>query len=70
MQAGTMRSPALIANHIYELAKEYNQFYQDVPILKEPDAAVMYFRLRLSEFVGKTIKHGMGLLGIEAPERM
>ena len=70
MQAGIARSPALIANHIYELAKEYNQFYQDVPILKEPDADVMYFRLRLSEFVAKTIKHGMALLGIAVPEKM
>jgi arginyl-tRNA synthetase len=70
MQAGSTYSPALIANHIYELAKEYNQFYQDVPILKEPNAALMYFRLRLSEFVAKTIKHGMALLGIAVPEKM
>jgi arginyl-tRNA synthetase len=70
MQAGAARSPALIANHIYELAKEYNQFYQDIPILKEPNAAVMSFRLQLSEFVGKTIKHGMSLLGIAVPEKM
>jgi arginyl-tRNA synthetase len=70
MQAGSACSPALIANHIYELAKEYNQFYQDVPILKEPDADVLYFRVRLSEFVAKTIKHGMALLGIAVPEKM
>jgi arginyl-tRNA synthetase len=70
MQAGAAYSPALIANHIYELAKEYNQFYQDVPILKEPDAEVMYFRVKLSEFVAKTIKHGMALLGIAVPEKM
>ncbi|MCL2510922.1 MAG: arginine--tRNA ligase [Bacteroidales bacterium] len=69
-QAGVAYSPALIANHIYELAKEYNQFYQEVPILKEPDADVMCFRVRLSEFVAKTIKHGMALLGIEVPEKM
>jgi len=70
MQAGSMRSPALIANHIYELSKEYNQFYQDVPILKEPNTDVMYFRVRMSELVAKTIKHGMALLGIEVPEKM
>jgi arginyl-tRNA synthetase len=70
MQAGSVCSPALIANHIYELAKEYNQFYQDVPILKEPNADVMYFRVRLSEFVANAIKHGMGLLGINVPEKM
>jgi arginyl-tRNA synthetase len=70
MQAGSAYSPALIANHIYELAKEYNQFYQDVPILKEPNADLRYFRLRLSELVAKTIKHGMALLGIAVPEKM
>jgi arginyl-tRNA synthetase len=70
MQAGNAYSPALIANHLYELAKEYNQFYQDVPILKEPDADIVYFRVRLSEFVAKTIKHGMALLGIAVPEKM
>jgi len=70
MQAGTSCSPALIANHIYELAKEYNQFYQEVPILKEPESDVLCFRVRLSEFVAKTIKHGMGLLGIDVPEKM
>ena len=70
MQAGNMYNPALIANHLYELAKEYNQFYQDVPILKEPDADTVYFRVRLSEFVAKTIKHGMALLGIAVPEKM
>jgi arginyl-tRNA synthetase len=70
MQAGVAYSPALIANHLYELAKEYNQFYQDVPILKEPDADIVYFRVRLSEFVAKTIKHGMALLGIAVPEKM
>jgi arginyl-tRNA synthetase len=70
MQAGSACSPALIANHIYELAKEYNQFYQDVPILKEPNADVLCFRVRLSEFVAKTIKHGMALLGIAVPEKM
>ena len=70
MQAGVAYSPALIANHIYELAKEYNQFYQETPILKEPDTDVLCFRVRLSEFVAKTIKHGMALLGIEVPEKM
>jgi arginyl-tRNA synthetase len=69
-QAGANLSPALLANFLYELAKEYNQFYHDIPILKEQDAAVMCFRLRLSECVAKVIKQGMALLGINVPEKM
>ena len=69
-QAAETMSPALIANFGYDLAKEYNQFYHDHPILKEPNAAKRNFRLGLSEFTGKTIKSAMQLLGIEVPERM
>ena len=58
------------ANYVYELAKEYNQFYHDCSILKEQDTAVRCFRQLLSETVADVIKRGMGLLGIEMPERM
>lgn len=69
-EAGTMLSPALIANYLYDLAKEYNQFYHDFPMIKEPDAAKRYFRLKLSLAVSNVIKTGMELLGIDVPERM
>ena len=69
-QAAAGMSPALIANFVYDLAKEYNQFYHELPMLKEPDTDIRNFRLGLSEFVGHTIKSAMGLLGIEVPERM
>ncbi|MDR1729356.1 MAG: arginine--tRNA ligase [Prevotellaceae bacterium] len=69
-EAGTQYSPALIANYIYELVKEYNQFYHDFSILREENELLRAFRLRLSESVSKVVKNGMGLLGIEVPERM
>jgi arginyl-tRNA synthetase len=69
-QATAGMSPALIANFVYDLAKEYNQFYHELPMLKEPDKTKRNFRLGLSEFVGNTIKSAMALLGIEVPERM
>ena len=50
--------------------KEYNQFYHDYSILRETDEAVRLFRLVLSAEVAKVVKLGMGLLGIEVPERM
>ena len=68
--AGRNYSPALIANYVYDLAKEYNQFYHDCSILKEQDAAVRCFRQLLSETVGNVIRRGMSLLGIEVPDRM
>ena len=68
--AGRNYSPALIANYIYDLAKEYNQFYHDCSILKEQDGAVRAFRLLLSATVADVICRGMSLLGIEVPERM
>jgi len=70
MQAGESYSPATIANYVYELSKEYNQFYQEIPVLKEEDNNVMLLRLKLSFFTGKVIKKAMWLLGIEVPERM
>ena len=68
--AGKNYSPALIANYVYDLAKEYNQFYHDCSILKEQDQAVRCFRQLLSETVADVIKRGMSLLGIEMPNRM
>ena len=68
--AGEEFSPALVANYIYELVKEYNQFYHDFSILKEENLQLKQFRLVLSESVAAIIKTGMGLLGIEVPERM
>ena len=69
-QAGDEFSPALIANYIYELVKEYNQFYHDFSILREENEHLKVFRLVLSETIAHVIKTGMGLLGIEVPERM
>ena len=69
-QAGEEFSPALVANYIYDLVKEYNQFYHDFSILKEENPFIKQFRLVLSETVATVIKTGMGLLGIEVPERM
>lgn len=68
--AGQMLSPAQVANYIYDLVKEYNQFYHDHSILNEPDASKRTFRLALSYAVAQTIRIGMGLLGIQVPERM
>ena len=70
MQAGTDYSPSTVANYIYDLVKEYNQFYHDFSILREENEALRTFRLVLSANVCKIIKLGMGLLGIEVPERM
>lgn len=68
--AGNSYSPALIANYVYELAKEYNQFYHDYSILREEDAAKRAFRIALSATVANIIRRGFALLGIEVPERM
>jgi arginyl-tRNA synthetase len=69
-QAGQEYSPALIANYVYELVKQYNSFYHDFSILKESDEAIRGFRLLLSQKIAEVIKSGMGLLGIDVPERM
>ncbi len=69
-QAGKEFSPALIANYIYDLVKQFNSFYHDFSILKEENEDVRAFRLLLSKSVAKVVKSGMGLLGIEVPERM
>ena len=69
-EAGRDYSPAVIANYVYELVKQYNQFYHDYSILKEEDAAVKSLRLALCEQTARVVKTGMGLLGIRVPERM
>ncbi len=69
-QAGTEYQPAAVANYCYELVKEYNQFYHDFSILREEDKNKQIFRLVLSKNVAKVVRLGMGLLGIEMPERM
>jgi arginyl-tRNA synthetase len=68
--AGKNLSPAFISNYVYDLAKEFNQFYHDCPILKEENAGIRNLRLLLSEQTGKIIKKSMNLLGIDVPERM
>ena len=69
-QAGKDYSPSGIANYCYELTKVFNQFYHDYSILNEPDEQKKAVRLMLAKNVAKIIKNGMGLLGIEVPERM
>ena len=68
--AGNEYSPAIIANYVYDLVKEYNQFYHDYSILREENTDVKLFRLVLSANVAKVIRLGMGLLGIDVPNRM
>ena len=63
-------SPAVIANYVYELAKEYSQYYHDTPVFKETDKELMAFRLQLSKTIAEVVKTAMKLLGIEVPERM
>jgi arginyl-tRNA synthetase len=70
LAAGDNFSPALIANYCYDLAKQFNHFYQDTPIFKEEDAAKRLLRLKLSRWVSLVIRSGMALLGIEVPEKM
>ena len=69
-QAGTDYNPACIASYCYELVKEYNQFYHDFSVLREEDKDKQQIRLALSEAVSQIVRNGMGLLGIEVPERM
>jgi len=69
-EASETYSPALIANYVYELVREYNQFYHDFSILHEENDAVKIMRLTLSSCTARVICSGMSLLGIEMPERM
>ena len=69
-EAGKEHSPALIANYAYELAKEFNQYYHEVSILKEENPLVKSQRLVLIDLISKVLKKAMGILGISLPERM
>jgi len=69
-EAAREYSPAVIANYVYELAKEYNQFYQSIPIFNESNLDKLKFRIAFSRVVAETIRKAMGLLGIQVPERM
>ena len=69
-QAGEDYSPSIIANYTYDLVKEYNQFYHDFSILREENEDVKLFRVALSANIAKVVRLGMGLLGIEVPDRM
>ncbi|MBL7833569.1 MAG: arginine--tRNA ligase [Cyclobacteriaceae bacterium] len=63
-------SPAVIANYAYDLAKQYNQFYQNISIFNEADPLKLKFRVALSDSIASAIKKSMNLLGISVPERM
>jgi arginyl-tRNA synthetase len=69
-EAAREYSPAVIANYVYDLAKEYNQFYQSIPIFNETDVAKLKLRIALSMAVADAIKKGMRMLGIHVPEKM
>jgi arginyl-tRNA synthetase len=69
-EAAKSYSPAVIANYAFDLAKQYNQFYQNIPIFNEADQAKLRFRIALSESISLAIKKSMKLLGIAVPERM
>jgi arginyl-tRNA synthetase len=63
-------NPSLLANYVYELAREYNQFYHDFSILKETDGSIREMRLALSDITASVISRSMDLLGITVPDRM
>ncbi|MDY0103609.1 MAG: arginine--tRNA ligase [Lentimicrobium sp.] len=69
-QAAADYSPSIMANYLFELAREYNTFYHELSILKEEDPAKRSLRLNISRLTSSVIKNGMALLGIEVPERM
>lgn len=69
-EAGKKFAPSVIANYVYELVKQYNQFYHDCPIMREENAGVRALRLALSSVTAEVIATGMSLLGIQVPERM
>ncbi|HRY34071.1 MAG TPA: arginine--tRNA ligase [Bacteroidales bacterium] len=70
VQAAEELSPALIANYLHQLCKDYNYFYQTTPVLRAETAAIILFRLQLSRLMGHIIREGMKLLGIDVPDKM
>jgi arginyl-tRNA synthetase len=69
-QSAEELSPAIVANYVFDLAKGFNQFYQELPVLKEADRDKAVLRVCISKFAGSIISRSMKLLGIEVPERM
>ena len=69
-EAANSFNPALIANYVYDLVKEFNGFYQNVPILIGEDKNQVAFRIALCKMVARVIKTGMKLLGVNVPDRM
>ena len=69
-EAAAAYSPALIANFAYDLAKEFNQYYHETPVLKEPDGVLLSMRLALIGTLASTLRKATGILGIQLPERM
>jgi len=69
-EAGAALSPAVLANYAYDLAKEFNQYYHETPILREEDQGLLKFRLELISVMARTLRSAMGILGIELPDRM
>ena len=70
IDAGQTYNPAVIANYLYELAKLFSRFYNEVPIFKEPNKSTVVNRLFICKMIGEVLYHGLGLLGIKAPNRM
>ena len=68
--AGEDYAPSILAQYLFDLAKEYNRFYAELPIFHEKDDQLQSFRVALSAQTAKTIKRGMQLLGIHVPDRM
>ena len=69
-EAAQAHSPALVANYAYELAKEFNQYYHDTPILREADPGVLRMRLALISSIAAVLRKSTAILGIELPEKM
>jgi arginyl-tRNA synthetase len=67
--AATQYDPSVLANYLYEVARGFNKFWHDVPVLKAPDVEKV-FRLKLAKMIARVLSHGLDLLGIEVPERM
>jgi arginyl-tRNA synthetase len=63
-------APSVIAQYVYDLAKQFNKFYNELSIINEEDALKQKIRLSLVEMTGKTIQHAALLLGVVVPERM
>jgi arginyl-tRNA synthetase len=69
-EAAREYSPSIVANYVYALAQDYNQFYQSIPVLQEPDVDRRAFRLAFSQAAADVIRSGMRVLGIGVPDRM